>query len=227
MKPTWQTDDGRIQLYHADCLDMLPELDREGIGAVVTDPPYPTWYREEYQYDDQVTPRVLQWNWPVLISFWTPAIPFVTSWDCCFVWDKYVGTGTQFELVYMKGISAGYRILRNYMTPHSSVRARICGDVTTIHKSQKPVRLMVELCKMVSGSVLDPFMGSGTTGVACIRTGRRFIGIEIDHTYFDVAVGRIKAELARDRRQFGLNKAVVKAERPTFSLGGKKRKRKA
>jgi len=46
-------------------------------------------------------------------------------------------------------------------------------------------------------TILDPFMGSGTTGVACIRTGRRFMGIEISEQYFDIAVKRIEAELNR------------------------------
>ena len=46
-------------------------------------------------------------------------------------------------------------------------------------------------------TILDPFMGSGTTGVACVRTGRRFIGIEKEERYFDIAVKRIEAELNR------------------------------
>jgi DNA modification methylase len=46
-------------------------------------------------------------------------------------------------------------------------------------------------------TVLDPFMGSGTTGVACVRTGRKFIGIEKEPKYFDIAVKRIEAELSR------------------------------
>lgn len=46
-------------------------------------------------------------------------------------------------------------------------------------------------------TILDPFMGSGTTGVACVKTGRRFIGIEIEPKYFNIAVQRIKAALAQ------------------------------
>lgn len=55
-----------------------------------------------------------------------------------------------------------------------------------------PLRLIGASCKP-NGTVLDPFMGSGTTGVACVKTGRRFIGIEIDPTYFDIACKRIEA----------------------------------
>lgn len=51
---------------------------------------------------------------------------------------------------------------------------------------------MMELVKRTKGTILDPFMGSGTTGVACVKLGRRFIGIEIDPKYFDIACRRIE-----------------------------------
>ena len=57
-------------------------------------------------------------------------------------------------------------------------------------------------------TILDPFMGSGTTGVAAVRLGRRFIGIELDPRYFDIAVRRIQAELNR----FPLFEETVKCE---------------
>lgn len=68
-----------------------------------------------------------------------------------------------------------------------------------VHPTQKPVCLM-RWCLDVAGvpengTVLDPFMGSGTTGVACVRTGRNFIGVETDEKYFDVAVERLRREL--------------------------------
>lgn len=62
------------------------------------------------------------------------------------------------------------------------------------HPTQKPVKLMEELLQIhskISDVVLDPFMGSGSTGVACINTGRRFIGMELDKQYFDIACKRI------------------------------------
>jgi site-specific DNA-methyltransferase (adenine-specific) len=51
---------------------------------------------------------------------------------------------------------------------------------------------MIQLVEIAGGTVLDPFMGSGTTGVACVQTGRNFIGIEIDRGYFDIAKQRIE-----------------------------------
>jgi DNA modification methylase len=65
-------------------------------------------------------------------------------------------------------------------------------DGTTAHPTQKPISLMMELLKVGADTILDPFMGSGTTGVACHLTGRNFIGIEIDPDYFAIAEKRIK-----------------------------------
>jgi len=68
------------------------------------------------------------------------------------------------------------------------------------HKNQKPQALMSRLIRFATdGSVLDPFMGSGTTGVACANLGRKFIGIEIEPKYFDIACERIEAAYAQGR----------------------------
>lgn len=67
------------------------------------------------------------------------------------------------------------------------------------HPTQKPIPLMIELVEDFTDHgdlVLDPFAGSGTTGVACLRTGRRFVGVERKREYFDVAVARLRAEEA-------------------------------
>jgi site-specific DNA-methyltransferase (adenine-specific) len=69
------------------------------------------------------------------------------------------------------------------------------------HPTQKPVRVMSFCVQKTHGTVLDPFMGSGTTGVACARLGRRFIGIEIHEPYFDIACRRIE-EAQRQQDMF-------------------------
>lgn len=66
---------------------------------------------------------------------------------------------------------------------------------SNLHPTQKPVALLEELIKTFSNegdTVLDNCMGSGSTGVACLNTGRRFIGMEIDKTYFEVAKKRLE-----------------------------------
>jgi site-specific DNA-methyltransferase (adenine-specific) len=71
-----------------------------------------------------------------------------------------------------------------------------------VHPTEKPVSLMSEIVAdfvEFGGTVLDPFMGSGTTGVACVRTGRSFVGVELDPAYFDIACRRISDELKRPR----------------------------
>jgi hypothetical protein len=70
---------------------------------------------------------------------------------------------------------------------------RLGGDALQ-HPTEKPLPLMEEICKTyskASSTILDPFMGSGTTGVACVKTGRKFIGIEIDPHYCEIAKQRI------------------------------------
>jgi site-specific DNA-methyltransferase (adenine-specific) len=70
------------------------------------------------------------------------------------------------------------------------------------HKNEKPVALMARLIRWTGAqTILDPFMGSGTTGVACVNLGRKFIGIELDPGYFDIAVRRIE-EAYRQPRLF-------------------------
>jgi len=63
------------------------------------------------------------------------------------------------------------------------------------HPTEKPIKLMAEIIKDFTAhgeTILDPFMGSGTTGVACVKLGRKFIGIELDEKYFDIACKRIE-----------------------------------
>lgn len=66
------------------------------------------------------------------------------------------------------------------------------------HPNQKPIKLMTELVEILSNegdAVLDPFMGSGSTGVSCANTGRKFIGIEMDQGYFQIGVNRVAEAL--------------------------------
>lgn len=73
-------------------------------------------------------------------------------------------------------------------------QAQAYGTMDKQHPSQKPVALM-EWCIKHAGepqSILDPYMGSGTTGVACMNLGRSFIGIEREPKYFDIACRRIE-----------------------------------
>ena len=65
------------------------------------------------------------------------------------------------------------------------------------HPTEKPLSLMHDLMRKTAGRVLDPFMGSGSTGVAAIQSGREFVGVEIDERYFDIACKRIEQAVAQ------------------------------
>lgn len=82
------------------------------------------------------------------------------------------------------------------------------------HPTEKPVELMAAVVRWTSGTVLDPFMGSGTTGVACAKMGRKFIGIEIDEAYFDIACHRIKK--AYEQPDMFVAAPVKKSEQETM-----------
>lgn len=67
------------------------------------------------------------------------------------------------------------------------------GDRKNGHPAEKPIQLFEQAINLIGGdTILDPFMGSGTTGVACVKTGRNFIGVEIDPGYYAIAERRIK-----------------------------------
>lgn len=83
-----------------------------------------------------------------------------------------------------------------------------------MHPTEKPVELMqryVGNSTKPGWKVLDPFMGSGTTGVACQNIGRRFVGIEVDSDYYNVAKKRLGLKPANDNAQIDLEDAIVRA----------------
>ena len=86
--------------------------------------------------------------------------------------------------------------------PDSIIRINreVGSGFDSAHPARFPVAFATELVAPFSqagGTILDPFMGSGTTGVACVKLGRKFIGIEIDHGYFDIACRRIEKAYAQ------------------------------
>ena len=84
----------------------------------------------------------------------------------------------------------------------------VSGNEKTIHTTQKPIKLMEEIVKIHTNEndlILDCFMGSGSTGVACMNTGRRFIGIELDNNYFNIASKRIEEAYFYAQNEGALN----------------------
>lgn len=194
-----------VTLIFGDCLDVLPTL--QGVEAVVTDPPYgidfaaqPTkWQRLAgklpEQWDNQCVAGLheLISIAPILVVWGGNYYPLPTSrgWLSWFKPDAPPSMAS-FELAWTNLDQNSRQISWSI----SATNAERVG-----HPTQKPVRVMIwtlEQTNVPAGAlVLDPYMGSGTTGIACIRTGRRFVGIERDETHFRTAVERIKRELSQ------------------------------
>jgi site-specific DNA-methyltransferase (adenine-specific) len=125
----------------------------------------------------------------------------------CLIWDKqWIGPA------YVNALRPTYELAIFAAMPNSEIKDRTVSDIfrgerwqsgnckTTEHAAEKPVDLMQHIAGLVcvpSGTICDPFMGSGTTGVASVRTGRKFIGIEREPRYFEIAKRRISDELNR------------------------------
>ena len=205
---------GSCELYLGDCLEILPLLGK--VDAVVTDPPYglsgaDTDKNNYASFSDTpadvlrlvssvldsgvwerlvMTPgqrMMFSYREPAAVgAFYYPAGTGSCSWG--FVgWQPIFYYGKDPLLQDGKGRAANSFV--------STEQAEQNG-----HPCPKPIGQWKRLLKRVTRdqeTVLDPFMGSGTTGVACVKLGRKFIGIEIDEGYFDIACRRIEDAVSR------------------------------
>jgi len=122
------------------------------------------------------------------------------------VWDKSArgnGMGWRYRRNYefvLVTHRKGGRLLWNESQTAVPNIVRHCPPIDRCHPNEKPVSMVEDFLgwhTSKSDLVCDPFMGSGTTGVACVRLGRKFIGVEREEKYFNIAVKRIEAELNR------------------------------
>ena len=148
---------------------------------------------------------------PILLwgaDYYKSKLPDVGQMIC---WDKSCGQGaaTSFidaEFAWMNRRNAR-RIYRHlWLGMLRSGEGASSPTTKRQHPTQKPVELMrwcLETARIGLGkTVLDPYMGSGSTGVACVTTGRKFIGIEIDPDYFEIACKRIEKAQQQTRMDF-------------------------
>ena len=180
-----------FSLHLGDCLEILPTLADNGVDAVITDPPYPDYHEGIYrQTPIDFLNRFIDCK---QLVFWTSKVDFPLTYSAVHIWDKKTGCGSEYERIFERNGHRNFKVFRHYLI-NSTVAAKFTGDTFTGHKSQKPIKLMVELLEKFTkkgDTILDPFMGSGTTGVACVQTGRNFIGIEIEPKYYEIAENRI------------------------------------
>ncbi len=189
---------GDCILYLGDCLEVMKQLPDKSVDAVITDPPYGVnMLRGDSKVKGKIIgdkqPPDIRWlvKYPAIIwggNNFCDQFPRSTGW---LVWYKYAcdkSEHSQAELAWTNCI----KTIRHWSEQFTGFMRQREGQY---HPTQKPTGLMRWCIGMISKEndiILDPFMGSGTTGVACVQTGRKFFGIEIDPTYFDIAVKRIK-----------------------------------
>ena len=210
----YYTDD-LVTIYHGDCREMLPGLDGD---ALVTDPPYGIgWSRATWSDDPDAYPELMRWlvsegqrigGWCFIFQAqlnvgrfheWFPEgwrifaacknfaqvrkTGLWNSWDPVVYWNSGPNSGPN-----------SVEVNRDY---HVGNVAGVFGTVAG-HPSPRPLgtmRHLVAIAAPVGGTILDPFMGSGTTLVAAKSLGRRAIGIEIEERYCEVAAKRCAQEV--------------------------------
>ena len=211
MTPYFETELGK--LYHGDCLEIMPML--EPVDLVLTDPPYGIGY-DKRQDGMAASGRISnggRWkkyndNWDILMPECIPMLFKVSSnqiiWGGQYydlpsnnkwlVWNKIQRSYQNFSDGEMAWTSFGSGL---HIFDMSKIDAYVNKTDGKFHPTQKPVQLFEwALTKFSKDNdhILDPFIGSGTTAIACERLNRRWIGIEIEEKYCEIAAKRIEKE---------------------------------
>ena len=198
---------GDARLACGDCLDILPEIGK--VDAVVTDPPYGhggfVQVTGNIRGRGQNFGKQVNWNdappppkfFDLLKSISKHRIIWGANYFNCFeangaalIWNKVqpLQSNSAAEIAscsHNRRVGMFTKQWTNFIVTH---------EAASDHFSEKPVDLMrwcIEYLPLPQ-TILDPYMGSGTTGVACAKLGRKFIGIEIERRYFDIACRRIE-----------------------------------
>ena len=209
---------GDATLYLGDCLEVMADMPGGSVDAVVTDPPYGMDFQSNHkieQYDKIKGDN----NSLLLLSICDFPVPhskyIFCRWEnladvptpkSCITWVKNNWSMGDLEheharmteiILFYPGKDHSFPQKR----PLDIVKHARSGN--EYHPTEKPVGLIMELVGWTNGIVVDPFMGSGTTGVACANLGRKFIGVENEQQYFDVACRRI--EMAQSQLKLDLS----------------------
>ncbi len=191
----YRDDKSGIYIACADCRDILPLIPDKSIDLVLTDPPYPDQHPEYGEVDI----RLLATMSCRQLIFWSPRADFPLDYSAIHIWDKKTGSACQYERIFERNGQGVYKVYRAYLI-NSTVAATFTGDIYTGHDSQKPIKLILPLIndyKIQPQTILDPFLGSGTTAVAAKKLGRKCIGIEIEEKYCEIAAKRLAQEVMR------------------------------
>lgn len=206
---------GDCRLIQGDCLEVMKEL--EPVDAVVTDPPYGIGFgafnrtnkdakgnrykADKYKGGDWDDEFDLAPAFTIINGFNVPTIFWGGNYFPCLWKEPVKGFIFWYKHQPVNNFSKGELAWTNIDMPAKFIDFPYFGGiegrtkaVKKQHPTQKPVAVMGECLKLLSDAkkILDPFMGSGTTLVACAKLGRKGIGIELDPDYFDIACRRVE-----------------------------------
>lgn len=210
---------GNATLYCGDCRDILPTLGK--VDAVVTDPPYGILGKRSHGRG-QLKNRIMNRSdctWDIAPESEIFKLIFKISAH------QIIWGGNYFDLPPCRGFLVwdkkqpwkNFSQAEFAWTSIDKPASIFSFSATSVpgkkHPTQKPEGLMGWCFSFLpkAAAILDPFMGSGTTGVAAIRLGRKFIGIEIEPEYFDIACRRIEEA----QRSVSLLEMVKPTAKPT------------
>lgn len=222
-----------VEVYCGDCLEIVPEL--EGINVVVTDPPYGISYCSNMEgalprsimgdESTELRDAIVAWceaQGIPAIMFGTWKAPRPANVKARLIWEKNVGGMGDLKMPWSPMDEEIYVMGKGFSGKRESNVLRVRETIVTwnsrgrTHPHEKPVSLLgILLKKCPAGTVLDPFMGSGSTILAAIRTGRKAIGIEKDPEHFKNALERIKRELAQGDLFLGQNTGSQPCRKPS------------
>lgn len=203
---------GDCTLYHADCRDVLPTLGP--VDAVVTDPPFGMSFQSNYRTTKHA---VIAADDTDILLQWACAIPVRHSRYVFCRWDNLRDVPKPKSVVTWVKNNWSMGDLEHEHARQTEVACFYAGpdhffprgrptDVIECprtgnehHPTEKPVALIEAMVRWTDGMVFDPFMGSGTTGIACGLLNRSFVGCEIDASHFDTACRRIEAAYKQPR----------------------------
>jgi DNA modification methylase len=210
---------GDCTLYEGDCLEVIPTLGK--VDVVVTDPPYGIGFKYPSYDDTRENLRGLvaglfkfRGTFSRLVILCGPSQVHVypePDWLGCITWNTTGSFGkygySQWTPVLLYGDDLKGFGNVNGVTKTDTYQINGGGSVgfqrdpaSKLHVCPKPMNIMNRMVQRYTAPnelVIDPFAGSGSTGVACVNIGRPFIGIERDSDYFDLACKRIRDAYAQ------------------------------
>jgi len=223
IKPYFETKNG--VLYHADCMEVMRDMEDNSVDLVLTDIPYGKVNRgsnglrgldkgvadiEDYQPEDLAghfaavsSGSVYSFCGTEQVSFIRRALVDVGMSTRLCIWEKLNPSPMNGQRIWLSGIETCVYGKHPKATFNAHCRNTVwrfkSGD-SIGHPTRKPINLfkfLVETSSNHGDTVLDPFLGSGTTAIACEQLGRKWIGVEREEQYCEIAAKRLSEPMQR------------------------------